>query len=141
MRDSRLGIRDEGFPRTLIVLCAYLLAWVPLNFAAVANQSLPSIGDRGPWAIAEIGAGTVAAALCAAAGWMLWSRNPGGRQLALIALVVDLGVSIQGFFVSALPRHTAPGAAPVLTAVLTAHALAWALYLIRSRTLRTWLDD
>jgi hypothetical protein len=131
---------DVRCPRALIVLCGYLLAWVPLNFVALASQSLPSLADRGPWAFAEIGVGTVAAALCAGAGWMLWSRNPGGRPLALIALVVNLGVSIQGLFVSALPRNVSPGLAPVLTLLATAHALAWMLYLNRSRALGEWLD-
>ena len=32
----------------LIVLCAYLMVWVPLNFVALASQSLPSLADRGP---------------------------------------------------------------------------------------------
>jgi hypothetical protein len=133
-------MRDERSPRLLRVLCAYLGLWVPLNFAALASQSLPSIGARGAAAIAEIGLDAAAAGLCTAAGWMLWSRHPGGRWLAIFALAVNLAVSIQALFVSALPRNVSPGLATPLAVLATGHTLVWVIYVIRSRALGQWLD-
>jgi hypothetical protein len=126
-------------PKWLILLSAYLLVWVPLNFAAIALQCFSSLDDRGSPAIAEFmlhGATTV---LCAVAGWMLRVRNAAGRRLAVAALIVNAGATVQALYGSALPRDVQPGLALPLAIVTTVHALAWLVYLKRSRRLRTWL--
>jgi hypothetical protein len=88
----------------------------------------------------ELAAHGAAALLCAAAGWMLWVRHAAGVGVARAALVVEAAVTVQGLFVSALPRDVAPGLAWPIAAVVVAHALAWLAYLARSRRLRAWLD-
>jgi hypothetical protein len=128
-------------PPWLMLLCAYLLVWVPLNFAALATRSLPSIDSRGAAAAVELVAHAVSAALCAAAGWMLSGRNPAGIQFGLAALAMQVAVTIQALWTSTLPRDVAPGVALPLALFSIVHASGWALYLSRSRRLRVWLRD
>ena len=126
-------------PKWLILLSAYLLVWVPLNFAALALQSFSSLDNRGSAAIAEFTLHGATAVLCAVAGWMLRVRNAAGRRLAAAALVVNAGATAQALYSSALPHDVQPGLALPLTMVTLLHALAWLVYLKRSRRLRTWL--
>jgi hypothetical protein len=126
-------------PKWLILLSAYLLVWVPLNFAALALRCFSTLDDRGAAAIAEFAAHGSAAVLCAAAGWMLRVGNAAGRRLAATALIVNAAVTIQALYASALPRDVQPGLALPLTVVTTVHAVTWLAYLSRSRGLRTWL--
>jgi hypothetical protein len=128
-------------PKWLLLLCAYLLVWVPVNFSALAIRSLPSIGDRGGAAAIELSAHAAATALCAAAGWMLKGGNAAGVALGYAALVVNAAVTIQALFVSALPRDVAPGAAWPFALVTVAHTVIWALYISRSRRLRAWVGQ
>lgn len=141
LASSRPPREDERCPRWLLLLCAYLLAWVPFNFAALASRSLPSITDRGTAAAIELALHAVATMLCAAAGWMLWVRNAGGRRLAVVALTLNLAVSVQAFYVSTLPRDVRPGLALPSAALTAAHTAAWLLYLNRSRALHAWLGE
>lgn len=126
-------------PRWLFLLCAWLLAWVPLNFATLASRSLPSVGSRGGAAGIELAAHAAAAALCVAAGWMLWVRHAAGIGLAAAALIVNAAVTIQGLYVSALPRDVSPGLALPLALITVAYSAGWLLYLKRSQRLRVWV--
>jgi len=116
----------------VLLLCAYLLLWVPLNFAALANRALPSIEHRGQIAIVELGAHALAAMLAAAAGWMLWVRNPAARGFAAAAVVVNALVALQTLYASALPHDISPGTAWPLGVLTVVHAAAWIVYLTRS---------
>ena len=126
-------------PKWLILLSAYLLVWVPLNFAALASRSLPSLASRGSAAVVELALHAAAAILCAAAGWMLRVGNVAGRRLAGVALIANAAATIQALHVSALPRDVSPGLPLPLTIVVSIHTLAWLAYLSRSRGLRRWL--
>jgi hypothetical protein len=126
-------------PKWLILLSAYLLVWVPLNFAVLASGSLSSLDSRGWPAVAELAAHGAAAMLCGVAGWMLRVGNAAGRRLAAAALVANAGTTIQALYSSALPRDVQPGLALPLMILTAGHALAWLLYLGRSRRLRVWL--
>ena len=126
-------------PRWLFLLCAGLLVWVPLNFAALATRSLPSIAGRGTLAAIELAAHAASAGMCAAAGWMLWGRHAAGIGLASAALVLHAVVTIQALYGSALPRDVGPGQALPLTLVTVAYTIAWLIYLKRSRRLRVWV--
>ena len=128
-------------PKWLILLSAYLLIWVPLNFAVLAIGSLPSLDERGFAAVAELALHAAAAMLCAVAGWMLRVGNVAGRRLAGVALIANAAATIQALHVSALPRDVPPGLPLPLTIVVSIHALAWLAYLNRSRDLRTWLHS
>ena len=126
-------------PKWLILLSAYLLVWVPLNFAFLASRSLSSLDSRGLPAVAELALHGAAAVLCAVAGWMLRVGNAAGRRLAAAALVVNAGTTIQALYSSALPRDVQPGLALPFALVTAVHALAWLTYLKRSPRLRIWL--
>ena len=126
-------------PRWLFLLCAWLLVWVPLNFAALASRSLPTVGSRGSLAVIELAAHAASAALCAAAGWMLWVRHAAGIGLAAAALVANAAVTIQALYASALPRDVAPGLALPVALITVAYTVGWLLYLKRSGRLRVWL--
>lgn len=128
-------------PAWLVVLCGYLAVWIPVNFAALAMQSLPSIAGRGAAAVLELLVHGAAALFCTAAGWMLWSGHPSGAGLAQAGLAANTVVTIQALRASALPRDVPPGLAAPLAAVTIAHAAAWILYLRRSRRLRVWLRE
>ena len=127
-------------PRFLLLLCAYLAVWIPFNAAALASSSLPSVDTRGAAAAVELAAHLGSAALCVAAGWMLWNRNPAGARLAAIALCVNAVVAVQGLHFSALPRDVPPGLAGPLTILTLGFCLTWLVYLRRSRQLRAWLE-
>jgi hypothetical protein len=126
-------------PKWLALLCVYLLVWVPLNFAVLANRSLPSIGHRGTTAALELTAHAIEAMLCAAAGWMLRVRNPAGVSLARVALAAGAVTTLQALYFSVLPRDVRPGLALPLAVVSVVHATAWIVYLTRSRRVRAWL--
>src|SRR5262245_50682576 len=128
-------------PKWLILLSAYLLVWVPLNFAALAARSLSSLGSRGWPAAAELVVHGASAVLCAVAGWMLRAGNPSGRGLAVAALALNAVVTLQALYTSALPRDVQPGLAAPLAIVTVSHALAWLAYLRRSQRLQTWLGE
>jgi hypothetical protein len=128
-------------PKWLILLSAYLLVWVPLNFAVLASSSLASLESRGWPAVAELAAHGTAAMLCGAAGWMLRAGNSAGRRLAAVALIANAGTTIQALHSSTLPRDVQPGLALPLTIGTAAHAIAWLVYLGRSRRLRVWLEQ
>jgi hypothetical protein len=128
-------------PKWLILLSAYLLVWIPINFAVLASRSLSSLDSRGWPAMVELTLHGAAALLCAVAGWMLRVGNAAGRRLAAAALVANAGTTIQALHNSALPRDVQPGLALPLTIVTAVHALAWLIYLRRSRRLRAWLGQ
>lgn len=127
-------------PRLVVVLCAYLAIWIPLNAAALASSALPSLGERGAFAVLELAVHVLSAALCFGAGWMLWERNPAGVGLGAVALGVHAIVTVQGLHVSTLPRDVPPGLAGPLTAGTIVFTIGWLLYLRRSRRLGAWLE-
>jgi hypothetical protein len=123
----------------LFVLCAYLLVWVPANFALLASAALPSLSVRSPVATLELMAHAVVTLACAVSGWMLRVRNAAGRPVATAALVANAIATAQSLHASALPHDVPPGlAAPLALAAFT-NAAVWTMYLYTSRRLRRWL--
>jgi hypothetical protein len=120
----------------LLLLRIYLFALIPANFALELMKTLPSLDQRGAPAVLELLVHGAAAAVAAAAGWMIYVRNPAAPTAALIAVVANAATTIQTIFWSFLPRDISPGSAPALAALTAAHALAWVLYLRRSATVK-----
>ena len=127
-------------PRLVAVLCAYLAVWIPLNAAALASSALPSLDVRGAAGALELAVHLGCAAVCVAAGWMLWNRRAAGIWFAAAALSVNAVTGIQAVHFSALPRDVPPGLAWPLTVFTLAFTSAWLVYLRRSRRLREWLE-
>jgi hypothetical protein len=114
----------------LLLLCAYLLVWVPINFAAELATSLPGLGFRGPLAVLELVVHALAAALAVAAGLALW-RGSSDTTLAAAAVVVAAAIAIQSLYWTTLPGQTMPGDKLPLSILAAAHAAAWVWYLRR----------
>lgn len=120
-----------------LLLCAYLMAWVPLGFANELLTALPSLGWRGASAIAELtfhGAGTV---LCATAGWMLHGRAPAAGAAARAAIIVSAAAALQSLFWTTLPRQVAPGERLPIAVLTCVHAGFWLLMLRRAPVRRS----
>jgi hypothetical protein len=113
-------------------LSAYLLAWVPLNYAAEASRTLPTIGGRGPAAVIELAVHAVVTAMAAGAGWMAWMRHPGARWASSAAVVAATAMSVQSLYWSALPHDVPPGTTLPLALIAGGHGAAWVLYLRRA---------
>jgi hypothetical protein len=113
-------------PRSwVLLLCAYLLGWVPITFAFELFSVMSSIGRRGPVAVAELSAHALAAIVCASAGWMLLVRAPVAFAAATVAIVIGALVSLQSLYWTMLPRNTAPSDRLTLAALVCSHALFW----------------
>lgn len=112
-------------------LCAYLLGWVPLNYAAEVSRTLPSIGFRGAPASIELATHGLIAAMSAAAGWMLWIRNAAGSAFAATAVLAAAAASVQSLYWSALPHNLPPGTKLPIALVAVSHGAGWFLYLRR----------
>ena len=106
-------------------LCAYLLGWIPVNYAVEVFSAAPSIEMRGRAAIVELGFHGVVTALSTTAGWMLLVRSPAARPTASAAVVASAIATIQSLFWTVLPRDIAPGERLPLAALSIANAVFW----------------
>lgn len=120
----------------LVLLCAVLLLWRPLDFAIELPASLPSIGMRGVAGAVELLLHGAVAGLAVAAVRALAASLPIGPPLAAAAVAASAAASVQSLFWSALPNQVVPGSELPLAALSVVHALAWLLYLQRSRRVR-----
>lgn len=124
-------------PGMRALLALILLVWYPLNFAAEALQTLPTIGMRGPVAALELAVHAIVAATCVAGGWSLWTGAASGPALARIALIAVAFTAVQSLYWSQLPGQTMPGDELPLALLAIAHSAAWLLYLRRSARVRS----
>jgi hypothetical protein len=115
----------------LLLLCAYLALWVPLDFASELAMTLPSLGYRGAAAAVELVAHGGAAALAMGAAWALLTAHPAAERFAFTAVAATTVTAIQELFWSSLPSQTKPGDEWPLAAVYVLHAAAWLTYLGR----------
>jgi hypothetical protein len=122
---------SEGPRGWLLLLSAYLLVWVPLNFAAELASVLPSVGVRGASAWIELLVHAGVAALAFAAGWAIRSGNDDALGFASLAVGFSTVTAIQSLFLSSLPSQTMPGDHLPLALIYAAHGSAWLWYLRR----------
>jgi hypothetical protein len=115
----------------LALLCAYLAAWVPVNFAAELTTTLPSLGYRGAAAVVELVVHGVVAAVAMGAAWALLTSHPDAERFALVAVGASTLVAVQDLFWSSLPSQTKPGDEWVIAALYLLHGAAWLTYLGR----------
>ena len=108
-----------------ILLCVYLLGWVPLNYATELLGTIPSLGMRGIPAVVELVFHGLVTILCATAGWMVWTSVPASWPVAMSAVVAAAASSIQSLFWTVLPTNLAPGDKWPLAAVVAVHAIFW----------------
>lgn len=113
----------------LLLLCAYLAGWVPLDFSAQLLGALPSVTQRGPGAFLELIADAAIAATSVSAAWALWSHSPAGVKLARWALVALAVTGVQSQYWSSLPHQNLPAHRPVLAALMVLNSVAWLVFL------------
>ena len=118
------------------LFCFILFGWAPMSFATELALSLPSLGMRGPLAIAELVAHGAVTAVSVAAGWSLWLSRPHAPMLARIAVIGLAIIAVQSLYWTRLPRQTSPGSELPLAALAAGHASLWLLYLHRSSRIR-----
>jgi len=116
----------------LVLLCAVLLLWQPLNFAVEAASSLTTLGMRGVIGVLELVVHGAVAAVSAAAGWALWQASPGGPKLARAAVIAIAVVGVQSLYSTALPSSVFPADRLPLAILTVAHSAVWLAYLRRS---------
>jgi hypothetical protein len=120
----------------VLVLCAALLFWRPLDFVMELPLVLPSLGMRGAAGAVELVFHGAVAALAVGAVQALWTAAPAGPMLAGAAVSLSALASVQSLYWSVLPHQTAPGDELPLAALSIAHAAIWLVYLRRSRRIR-----
>lgn len=120
----------------MLLLCAVLLLWRPLNFVFELGQALPTLGMRGAIGVIELVAHGAVAGLAVAAVRALWVEMSAGPLLAASALVASALTTVQSLYWSVLPHQTQPGDKLPLAILAVLHAAAWLLYLSRSRRIR-----
>jgi hypothetical protein len=117
----------------LLLLCATLLVWRPLDFAIEFPSTLSSLGRRGLPAMIELLFHGVVAALAVAAVRALSGAQPSGVLLARLALLASVAATVQSFYWSVLPHQTVPGDKLPLTVLAVVVTGCWLLYLRRAR--------
>lgn len=120
----------------LLLLCATLLLWRPLDFAFELPSTLSSLGHRGFIAIVEILFHGAVAALAVAAARALWDGMPAALLLTRSALVLSAIAACQSLYWSVLPHQTVPSDKPVLAALAVFVTSAWLIYLGRKEIVR-----
>ena len=115
----------------MLLLCATLLAWRPLDFAIEFLSTLPSLGQRGAAGIVEVLFHGGVAALAVAAVRALSNAMPSGLLLSRAALVLSAAATIQSFYWSVLPHQTMPGDKLPLSILGVVVAGGWLVYLRR----------
>ena len=121
----------------LLLLCATLLVWRPLDFAAEFLSTLPSLGQRGAAGVVEILVHGAVAALAVAAVRALSNGMPSGLLLARAALVASAAATVQSFYWSVLPHQTMPGDKLPLAILGVVVAGGWLVYLRRHHDIRS----
>jgi hypothetical protein len=120
----------------LLVLCAVLLVWQPLNFALTTAGLVDRLSTRGPELAIVILARLFSAALGIAAGLSLLQLKPVGVSLARTSLVVSAVVDVFDWATPYSPKNRPPGDATILLAAALMYYGLWFVYLIRSKRVR-----
>ena len=115
----------------LLLLCATLLLWRPLDFAFELPSTLSSLGHRGIFAVVEILFHGTVAAVAVAAARALWDGMPAAPLLARAALALSAIATWQSLYWSVLPHQTVPSDRFPLAAFAACVATAWLIYLQR----------
>lgn len=116
----------------VLLLCATLLVWRPLDFVIELPSTLPSIGQRGVAGIVELLFHGGVAALAVAAVRALANTLPSALLLARIALVASAAATVQSFYWSVLPHQTMPSDRLPLATLGVVVAGAWLIWLMKA---------
>jgi hypothetical protein len=127
---------QSGIGGWLLVLCALLLIWHPLNFGLVAAGALEALPLRGTPLALVLAARLLVAAVGIAAGIALLARRPAAVTLAIVALALSAAADLFTYTTSFMPSNRLPGDTGWYVAVTLLYHGAWLLYLVRSARVR-----
>src|SRR5215470_14023692 len=99
----------DGVGGWLLLLCALLLIWHPLNFAIAASGALASLPLRGlPLALVLAGR-LLVTGLGIGAGLALLTRRPAAVTLAIAALAASAAADLFVYTTPYMPSNRLPG--------------------------------
>jgi hypothetical protein len=120
----------------LLVLCALLIGWQPINLALSAARVLDALPVRGLPLALLLAARTIVAGFGIAAGIAILRHAGSAVALAKAALIASAALDIVVYTTPYFPNNRVPGDAPLFVAASLAYSGIWLLYLIRSWRVR-----
>src|SRR5689334_1654897 len=120
----------------LLVLCALLLVWHPVNFAIAAAGALDALPLRGTPLALLLAARLLVTAFGIAAGIALLAVRPAAVRLAIVALALSAAADLFVYTTSYMPSNRLPGDTIWYVAASLLYHGAWLLYLVRSTRVR-----
>lgn len=130
------GTAAAGVRGWLVLLCAWLVLWQPINLAVAAAEAMVALPIRG-WSLAALlVVRVVVTAVGVAAGRALWQRRPGAPGLARVAIVSSALVQLFVYATSIAPNNRVPGDTRFYVMATIAVHGGWFLYLVCSARVR-----
>jgi hypothetical protein len=124
----------------LLVLCALLLVWQPLNLGLTMAGLIDELLRRGPGLAVILLARLLAAGLGIAAGLSLFQRTPGAVTIAKASLAFSAIVDVIVYATPYSPDNRPPGDATIILAASLAYYGVWFAYLARSKRVKATFD-
>lgn len=146
---SGLGAKDLGLGTQtktmrirgwLLVLCALLLVWQPLNLGMTMAGVVDELSRRGPGLAVILLARLLAAGLGIAAGLSLFQVKPGAVTIAKASLVYSAIVDVIVYATPYSPNNRPPGDATIILVASLVYYGLWFGYLTRSKRVRATYD-
>ncbi len=120
----------------LLVLCALLLVWQPVNLAFTMSGLVDELSMRGAGLGIILLARLMAAGLGIAAGLALFQQAPGAVVIAKASLVFSALIDIAVYATPYSPSNRPPGDATIILAGSLVYYGIWLAYLARSKRVR-----
>ncbi len=120
----------------LLLLCATLLVWQPINLAFTMSGLVDELTVRGPGLGIILLARLLGAGLGIAAGLALFEVKPSAVSIAKASLVFSAAVDIAVYATPYSPDNRPPGDATIVLAVSLLYYCVWFAYLLRSKRVR-----
>ena len=120
----------------LLVLCAVLLIWQPLNLGLTMAGLVDELARRGPGLAVILLARLLAAGLGIAAGLSLLQLKPGAATIAKASLVYSAIVDVVVYATPYSPNNRPPGDATIILVASLVYYGIWFAYLARSKRVK-----
>jgi hypothetical protein len=124
----------------LLVLCALLLVWQPLNLGLTMAGRVDELTLRGPGLAVILLARLLAAGLGIAAGLSLVQLKPGAVTIAKASLAFSAIVDVIVYATPYSPDNRPPGDATIILIASLIYYGAWFAYLAWSKRVRATYD-
>jgi hypothetical protein len=124
----------------LLVLCALLLVWQPLNLGLTMAARIDRLSVRGPGLAIMLLAQLLAAGVGIAAGLSLIQLRPGAVGLAKTSLIFSAIVDVAVWGTPYVPDNRPPGEATIVLVASLIYSAVWLAYLVRSKRVRATYD-